>query len=352
MTRRRTRAINIGGVAVGGDAPISIQSMTNTNTADTACTVAQIEALAAAGCDIVRCAVPDEAAAAAIPAIVAQSPLPVVADIHFSHRLALQSIAGGVHALRINPGNIGGEDRVRAVIEAATERNIPLRIGINGGSLEKDLLIALGPTAEAMVASALRQIAICERYGFRDLKISLKSSSVRKTIEAYTLLAEKVDYPFHVGVTEAGTLFAGSIKSSLGIGILLYQGIGDTIRVSLTGDPVEEVRVAKEILRGLGLRREGIEIVSCPTCGRTRVNLIAMVEETERALARFTPKRPLIVAVMGCEVNGPGEAREADYGIAAGNGVGLLMRCGEVIGKYREEDIVARLCEEIRRNET
>ena len=349
--RRQTRRIRIGTVAIGGGAPIVIQSMNNTKTADVEATLRQLHALKAAGCQIGRLAVPDAGAAAALKQIVARSPMPLVADIHFDHRLALMSIENGIHALRINPGNIGGEGKVRAVLTAAKERGIPIRIGINGGSLEKDLLAKYGNSAKAIVESALREVAIFEKYGFEDVKISVKSSSVAKTVEAYEILSEKVDYPLHVGVTEAGTLLKGSIKSALGIGILLHKGIGDTIRVSLTGDPVNEVIVAREILKDLGLRKEGIELVSCPTCGRTKVDLEALALSAEEKLKEFTPKRPLTVAVMGCEVNGPGEAKEADYGIACGRGQGLLFKEGEIVGKYKEDELIDALVDEIRRNE-
>ena len=349
--RKETKQIHIGDVAIGGGAPVVIQSMANTKTADVESTLAQLRALAKAGCQIGRLAVPDSEAAEALKDIIPGSPLPLVADIHFDYRLALKSVAAGIHALRINPGNIGSEERVRAVIDAAKDANIPIRIGINGGSLQKDLLAKYGNTAEAIVESALREVKIFERYGFDRVKISVKSSSVTKTVAAYELLSEKVDFPLHVGVTEAGTLLKGSVKSALGIGILLNEGIGDTIRVSLTGDPVNEVFVAKEILKDLGLRREGVEIVSCPTCGRTKVDLEKMVNDVESGLADVHPKRPLTVAVMGCEVNGPGEAKEADYGIAGGKGQGLLFRDGEIIGKFKEDQIVSVLVEEIRRNE-
>lgn len=349
--RKKTRQILIGGVPVGGGAPIVIQSMNNTKTADVEATLAQLNALAAQGCQIGRLAVPDSEAAAALKEITAKTPIPLVADIHFDYRLALASIENGIHALRINPGNIGSEEKVKAVIDGARERNIPIRIGINGGSLEKDLLAKYGYTAEAIVESALREVAVFEKYGFENVKLSVKSSSVEKTVAAYEMLSQKVDYPLHVGVTEAGTLLKGSVKSAIGIGILLAKGIGDTIRVSLTGDPVNEVIVAKEILKDLGLREEGIEIVSCPTCGRTRVDLEKMVAAVEKELQGFVPKRPLTVAVMGCEVNGPGEAKEADYGIANGKGQGLLFKDGVVIGKYKEDNIVGVLVDEIRRNE-
>ena len=348
--RKITRQIRVGSVPVGGGAPVVIQSMNNTKTADVEATLAQLNALSSAGCQIGRLAVPDAEAAEALAKIVPRSPLPLVADIHFDYRLALKSVANGVSALRINPGNIGGEAKVKAVIDAARERNVPIRIGINGGSLEKDLLARYGPTAEAIVESALREAAIFEKYGFDQVKISVKSSSVAKTVAAYELLSEKVDYPLHVGVTEAGTLLKGSVKSAIGIGLLLNEGIGDTIRVSLTGDPVNEVIVAREILKDLGLRKEGVEIVSCPTCGRTKVDLEKMVTAVETALGNMKVDRPITVAVMGCEVNGPGEAKEADYGIANGRGQGLLFRRGEVIGKYKEEEIVAALLREIRRD--
>ncbi len=351
-TRKKTRQIKIGDVLIGGNAPIVIQSMNNTKTADVEATLAQLRALKTAGCQIGRLAVPDQESAEALKKIIPESPLPLVADIHFDHRLALTSIKNGIQALRINPGNIGSEEKVKAVIDAAKEKNIPIRIGINGGSLEKDLLLKYGNTAEAIVESALREAAVFEKYRFESVKISVKSSSVPKTVAAYKLLSAKVDYPLHLGVTEAGTLLKGSIKSALGIGILLYEGIGDTIRVSLTGDPVQEVVIAKEILKDLGLREEGIELISCPTCGRTKVDLETMVTAVEDRLKDFTPSRPLTVAVMGCEVNGPGEAREADYGIACGKGQGLLFKEGEVIGKYREDTIVDILVREIRRNES
>ena len=349
--RKITKQIIIGGVPVGGGAPVVIQSMNNTKTADVESTLAQLRALKAAGCQIGRLAVPDAEAAEALKKIVPSSPMPLVADIHFDYRLALMSIENGIDALRINPGNIGSEEKVKAVIDAAKDKNIPIRIGINGGSLEKDLLAKYGYTAEALVESALREVSVFEKYGFDQVKISVKSSSVATTVAAYEILSEKVDYPLHVGVTEAGTLLKGSVKSAIGIGLLLAEGIGDTIRVSLTGDPVNEVTIAAEILKNLGLREEGIEIVSCPTCGRTKVDLEKMVTAVEAELRGFVPRRPLTVAVMGCEVNGPGEAKEADYGIANGKGQGLLFKDGAVIGKYKEEDIVGVLVDEIRRNE-
>ncbi|MEG0874037.1 MAG: flavodoxin-dependent (E)-4-hydroxy-3-methylbut-2-enyl-diphosphate synthase [Clostridiales bacterium] len=349
--RRKSRKIKIGSVEIGGDAPISIQSMNNTATADVKSTLNQLNALAAQGCDIGRLAIPNQEAAEALEKIIPQSPIPLVADIHFDYRLALLAVKAGISALRINPGNIGSEDRIKLVIDAAKDRGIPIRIGINGGSLEKDLLEKYGRTPIALVESALRQVAIFEKYNFENIKISVKSSSVLKTVESYEILSKKVDYPLHIGVTEAGTLLKGSIKSSLGIGILLNEGIGDTIRVSLTGDPVNEVIVAKEILKGLNLKEDGVEIISCPTCGRTKVNLEKMVADVEQELASFKPKRPITVAVMGCEVNGPGEAKEADYGIASGKAQGLLFKEGNILGKFSEEQIVKELVAEIRRNE-
>lgn len=350
--RKITRQIQIGGIPIGGGAPVVIQSMNNTKTADVESTLAQLRALKAVGCQIGRLAVPDAEAAEALKQIVPRSPMPLVADIHFDYRLALAAMENGIDALRINPGNIGGDNRVKAVVDMAKDKNVPVRIGINGGSLEKDLLARYGCTPEAIVESALREIALFEKFNYNQIKISVKSSSVLKTIEAYRLLSSKVDYPLHVGVTEAGTAAKGSIKSAIGIGVLLEGGIGDTIRVSLTGDPVREVLTAKEILVNLGLLEEaGVNIISCPTCGRTKVDLEKMVETTEKELSAYKFKRPFTVAVMGCEVNGPGEAREADYGIANGKGQGLLFRKGEVIGKYKEDAIVHELMEEIRRNE-
>lgn len=348
---KNTKRIKIGNVAIGNGAPIVIQSMNNTKTADVEATLGQLEALAAQGCQIGRVAVPDQEAAEALSQIVPRSPIPLVGDIHFDYRLALKAVENGINALRINPGNIGGEQKVREVVAAAKDKGLPIRIGINGGSLEKELLVKYGRTPQALVESALGQVAIFESCGFDNIKISVKSSSVLETVAAYQLLSQRVNYPLHVGVTEAGTLLKGSIKSTLGIGLLLSEGIGDTIRVSLTGDPVQEVVVAKEILKGLGLIKEGIEIISCPTCGRTKVDLEKMVAEAEKELALFKPKRPITVAVMGCEVNGPGEAKEADYGIACGRGQGLLFKEGSVLAKYPEGEIIKELVAEIRRNE-
>jgi len=325
---------------------VSVQSMTNTDTRDVRATLKQIEELVAEGCEIIRVAVPDQQAAAALPQIIKALEIPVIADIHFDHRLALESIKAGVSGLRINPGNIGGRNRVAEVVAAAKERNVPIRIGVNAGSLEKRLLEKYnGVTPEAMVESALDQIKLFEELSFRDIKISLKASSVPLMLAAYRLLAEKVNYPFHVGVTEAGTLSSGTVKSALGIGILLNEGIGDTIRVSLTGHPVYEVRVAYEILKSLALRQRGVELISCPTCGRTQIDLIKLAEEVEERLKNL--KKNIRVAVMGCVVNGPGEAREADVGIAGGSGEGLIFRKGVVIRKVPEAELVDELMKEI-----
>ncbi len=346
MPRRKTKPVFIGKVQVGGGAPVSIQSMTNTDTRDVAATVRQINRLAAEGCEIIRVAVPDREAAAALSAILRDINIPLVADIHFDYRLALEALEVGVDGLRLNPGNIGGRDRVAAVATAARERGVPIRIGVNAGSLERKLLEKYGGvTASAMVESAIRHIEILEGLNFTDIKISLKASGIPLMLEAYRLLAEKVDYPFHVGVTEAGTLRFGTVKSAVGIGILLNEGIGDTIRVSLTGDPIHEVRVGYNILKALGMRRRGIEIISCPTCGRTQIDLIRIAEEVEERLKQVD--RPLKVAVMGCVVNGPGEARDADIGIAGGKGVGLIFRKGKVIRKVPEDRLVEELLREI-----
>lgn len=346
MQRRKSRQIMIGSVPVGGDAPVSVQSMTNTDTRDVQGTVAQIQGLAAAGCEIIRVAVPDDTAAAALKDIKLQSPVPVIADIHFDYRLALAAIANGVDALRLNPGNIGSADRVRAVVQAAKERRIPIRIGVNAGSLDKLLLEKHGGvTPAAMVESALQHVTILEDLDFTDIKISLKAFEVPMLIEAYEMMAEKVDYPFHIGVTEAGTVRTGTIRSAVGIGALLSRGLGDTLRVSLTGDPVHEVGVGYEILKALGLREWGPTIVSCPTCGRTEINLIPVAEEIENRTRHL--KKPLKIAVMGCVVNGPGEAREADIGIAGGKGVALLFKKGQVVRKIREADMVEELLAEI-----
>ena len=344
--RRQTRPLNVGGVQVGGGAPIVVQSMTNTHTDDAEATLAQIRELAEAGCDIIRCAVPDMAAAEGLKRICKESPIPVVADIHFDYKLALAAIEAGVDALRLNPGNIGGEDKVRAVVEAARKRNIPIRIGVNAGSLPKDLLEKYGhPTPEALVEAAWRHIHILEDMDYRNIKISLKCHDVPMTLAAYRLMASQCDYPLHVGITEAGTVNSGIIKSAVGVGALLAEGIGDTIRISLTGDPVNEVKTAYEILKSLGLRNYGPTLISCPTCGRTRINLEKLALEVEKRLANI--KDTITVAVMGCVVNGPGEAREADVGLAGGIGEGLIFRKGEVLRKVPEDQLVAELFKEI-----
>ena len=346
MERRLTRQLEVGKVKVGGGAPIAVQSMTNTKTSDPVATLEQINRLAEAGCDIVRCAVPDMAAAEGLKTIVKESPIPVIADIHFDYKLALAAIEAGVDGLRLNPGNIGGNDSVAAVVEAAKKRNIPIRIGVNAGSLPKDLLGKYGhPTPEALVEAAWRHIRILEEMDYKNIKISLKAHDVPLTLAAYRLMASQCDYPLHVGITEAGTVNSGIIKSAVGIGTLLAEGIGDTIRVSLTGDPVREVKVGFEILKSLGLREYGPTLISCPTCGRTQINLEKLALEVERRLAEIT--EPITVAVMGCVVNGPGEAREADVGIAGGINEGLIFRKGEVLKKVAEADIIDELFAEI-----
>ena len=337
-----TKQINVGGVAIGGGAPVSIQSMTNTRTDDVEATLAQIRALAAAGCQIIRVAVPDMAAAHAVAKIKEHSPLPVVVDIHFDYKLALEAIAAGADKVRINPGNIGGEDRVKAVADACRLRNIPIRIGVNGGSLEKELLAKYGRVCpEAMVESAFGHIRLLNKFDFDDICVSLKSSSVPFTMKAYQLMALESDYPLHIGVTEAGTVRMGTLKSAVGIGGLLALGVGDTMRVSLSADPVEEVYAARDILKAAGVRHDGAELVSCPTCGRTRIDLIALAGEVEERLKAVD--KPITVAVMGCVVNGPGEASAADCGIAGGMGEGLLFKKGEIIKKVPQEQLVDEL---------
>lgn len=346
--KKPTRQINIGGLKIGGVTPCSVQSMCSTDTRDTIATLNQIEALTSAGCELVRCAVLDMDAADAIGVIRAGSSIPLVADIHYDYKLALKVLSGGVDGLRINPGNIGERWKVAEVVKAASERQVPIRIGVNAGSLEKDLLAKYGhPTPEAMVESALGHVHILEDLGYDQIKISLKASDVMKTVAAYRLLSRKVDYPLHIGITEAGTTFSGTIKSSVGLGILLSEGIGDTMRVSLTGDPVDEVRVAYGILKSLGLRQRGINLVSCPTCGRCQIDLIPIAEEVERRLQSVI--HPFNVAIMGCIVNGPGEAREADVGIAGGKGEGLLFRNGNVVRKIPEKELADALIEEVER---
>ena len=347
MTRRKTREIHIGSVTLGGDNPIRVQSMTNTKTESVETTVSQIRTLASAGCELIRCAVPTMEAAQALRQIKAQSPIPVIADIHFDYRLALEALRSGVDALRLNPGNIGGRDRVEKVVAAAKERHIPIRIGVNAGSLPKDLLEKYGhPTAEAMVEAAWRHIHILEEMDYNDIAISLKAHDVPLTIEAYRLMAGQCDYPLHLGITEAGTVHSGIIKSAVGIGTLLAEGIGDTLRISLTGDPLNEIGVAYEILKSLGLRSYGPTLISCPTCGRTSVNLEKMALDVEKRLSGI--REPINVAVMGCVVNGPGEAREADVGIAGGRGEGLIFRKGEILRKVPEAQLVDQLFVEIK----
>lgn len=346
LLRRKTRVINLGGICIGGEHPVVVQSMTNTDTRDVDSTVEQIHELEKAGCEIIRVAVPDEEAARAVGAIRSRINIPLVVDIHFDYRLALLSLKAGADGLRINPGNIGNRARVQEVVRAAQDCGAPIRVGVNAGSLEKKLLKKYGgPTAEAMVESALGHISILEDMNFTDIKVSLKASSVRLTVDAYRLMAEKTDYPLHLGVTEAGTRERGLIKSALGVGLLLEEGIGDTIRISLTADPIYEVWAAYEILRALGLRKRGAELISCPTCGRTEIDLISIAEEVDRRL--LTINEPIKVAVMGCVVNGPGEAREADIGIAGGRGLGLLFKKGEIVQKVEEGKLVDTLMEAI-----
>ena len=346
IKRRGTRQISIGSVKVGGDAPISVQSMTKTDTRDIQKTVHQIRRLEEAGCEIVRVAVVDEEAAQAIAEIKKRIKIPLIADIHFHYRLALKAMESGADGLRINPGNIGGRDRLKAIVMNAKEQSIPIRIGVNAGSLEKDLLKRFGgATAEAMVSSALRTIEWMEDLGFDQIKVSLKASDVPRTLEAYRLFSEKSDYPLHLGITEAGRGSDAIVKSSIGIGLLLSEGIGDTLRVSLTGDPVEEVRVGYEVLRALKIRERGVEIISCPTCGRCEIDLNHLVEKVEKGVHRIS--QPITIAIMGCVVNGPGEAKEADIGIAGGKGVGVLFKKGKVIKKVKEKDFANVLLSEI-----
>lgn len=346
MYRRNSRQLKLGNLFIGGNAPISVQSMTNTKTEDVAATVNQIKELTALGCDLIRCAVPDLRAAQALSAIKEQISIPLIADIHFDYKLALEALAAGVDGLRLNPGNIGGNKEVSQVIAKASERNVPIRIGVNAGSLPKDILQKYGhPTPEALVESALRHVKILEDHDYRNIKISLKAHDVPLTIAAYRLMAVQCDYPLHVGITEAGTVNSGIIKSAVGIGALLAEGIGDTIRVSLTGNPANEVRVAYQILKALGLREYGPTLISCPTCGRTQIKLEKLALEVEKRLENI--KEPITVAVMGCVVNGPGEAREADIGIAGGISEGLIFRKGKIIKKVREEEIIDVLFAEI-----
>jgi (E)-4-hydroxy-3-methylbut-2-enyl-diphosphate synthase len=346
ITRNKTRQLSLGRVKIGDDAPVAVQSMCNTDTRDQQATLAQLKRLEEAGCEIVRLAVPDDAAAKSIGAIKKGTSLPLIADVHFDYRLALEAVRQGVDGLRINPGNIGSKDKVSEVVHACRDRGIPIRVGVNAGSLEKHLLEKYGhPTPEAIVESAFGHIGILEELNFTDLKVSLKASDVVTTVAAYRLFAQKSDYPLHIGISEAGTLFSGTIKSSVGLGILLAEGIGDTMRVSLTADPVEEVRVAYEILKSLKIRQRGVNIISCPTCGRTEIDIIGLAQEVEKRLAHV--KEPVTVAVMGCVVNGPGEAREADVGIAGGKGIGLLFKHGEILKKFGEKELADVLVKEV-----
>ncbi|MEE0956084.1 MAG: flavodoxin-dependent (E)-4-hydroxy-3-methylbut-2-enyl-diphosphate synthase [Eubacterium sp.] len=342
MERRKTKKVWIGNAVIGGGMPILIQSMTNTKTEDVDATVAQIKALEKAGCDIIRCAVPTMEAAKALSEIKKQISIPLVADIHFDYKLAIAAVENGADKIRINPGNIGSKDRVKAVVDCCKERSIPIRVGVNSGSLEKNLLEKYGGvTAEGLVESALAEAATIEDMGYDNLVISIKSSNVMMAVKAHELIADRTDHPLHVGITEAGTILNGSMKSAMGIGIILYEGIGDTIRVSLTGDPLEEIRAGKFILKELGIRKGGVEVVSCPTCGRTQIDLIGLANQVTE-MVRDLPMN-IKVAVMGCAVNGPGEAREADIGIAGGKGEGLLIRHGEIIKKVPEDRLLETL---------
>lgn len=342
MERKKTREVHIGNRVIGNGNPILIQSMTNTKTQDVAATVDQIQRLNAAGCDIIRCAVPDMEAARALSEIKKQIAIPLVADIHFDYRLAIAAMEHGADKIRINPGNIGDRARVKAVVDVAKERNIPIRVGVNSGSLEKELVEKYhGVTAEGIVESALDKVKLIEDMGYDNLVISIKSSDVMMCVRAHELIAEKTFYPLHVGITEAGTIISGNIKSSIGLGLILHQGIGDTIRVSLTGDPLEEIKSAKIILRTLGLRTGGVEVVSCPTCGRTCIDLIGLANQVENMVADIP--LDIKVAVMGCVVNGPGEAKEADIGIAGGKGEGLIIKHGEVYKKVKEDELLGVL---------
>lgn len=349
IRRKKTKKIKAGNIFIGGNAPVVVQSMCNTDTRDVAKTVAQIKALQKAGCEMVRLAVPDMVAAKAIGKIKKKVSVPLVADIHFSAEYAMEAMRQGIDKLRINPGNIGDEEKIKMVVLEAKKRKIPIRIGVNGGSLEKDILEKYKGkvTSEGMVESAMRHIRILEKYKFKDIAISLKASDIERTVEAYRMLSQKVDYPLHIGVTEAGTSFRGTIMSSIGLGILLFEGIGDTLRVSLTADPVEEVRVAWEILKSLGIRKRGITITSCPTCGRTEINLIELAKKVEVELTGID--KDIHVAVMGCVVNGPGEAREAELAIVGGKGVGLIVKKGEIMRKVNEKDLLKEFVKEVRK---
>lgn len=346
MERKKTSLVKIGDLSIGGNSKVTVQSMTNTDTRNVEATTAQIRELASNGCDIVRVAVPDNEAAESLKKITADCKVPIVADIHFDYRLALKAIENGVAKLRINPGNIGSKDKVELLAKACEEKGIPIRIGVNSGSLEKDLYDKFGgPKPEALVESALRHVELLENVNFKDIVISIKSSNVINTVESYRLLSSKCNYPLHIGVTEAGTPWRGTIKSSIGIGTLLMEGIGDTLRVSLTGNPVDEVKVGREILRSTGHLKDGIDFVSCPTCGRTQIDLIGIATEVEKRLEGIN--KEIKVAVMGCVVNGPGEAKDADIGIAGGNGMGMIFKKGIVVRRVKEEELVDALLEEI-----
>lgn len=348
MIRHKTRQINIGGVKIGGGAPITVQSMCNTDTRNVKATVKQIKALEKAGCELVRVAIPNMAAAKVVGEIKRQINIPLIADIHFDYRAAIECAKQGVDKLRINPGNIGSEDKIKAIVDIAKKKGLPIRIGVNSGSLEKDILAKQKGkvTSKAMVESALRHIKILERYNFYDIIVSIKASDIKRTVSAYKLLAKKVNYPLHIGITEAGTSWSGTIRSAIGIGTLLALGIGDTIRVSLTANPVEEVKVGWEILKSLGLRQRGITITSCPTCGRTEIDLVKLTKEIEEKTAHI--ENPIHIAMMGCMVNGPGEAREADIGVVGGKRRGVIFRKGKIIKSVKEKDIVPLLLAEIK----
>ncbi len=346
MKRRWSRPVHLGTLTIGGNAPVTVQSMTKTDTRDVVATVNQVLQLEQAGCEIIRLAVPDHEAAMALGEIKSKVHIPIVADIHFDYRIALTAVAMGVDGLRINPGNIGSELGIRSLVESAKTHGIPIRIGVNSGSVEKDILAKYGhPCAEAMIESALRHVLILEKLGYEEIVLSMKAADVNTTIDAYRLIADQIHYPLHVGVTEAGTKDMGTIKSAVGIGALLYMGIGDTIRVSLTADPIEEVRVGWDILKSLGLRTRGPEIISCPTCGRTRIDLLAIARQVEERIKHF--QKPLKVAIMGCVVNGPGEAREADVGIAGGDGQGILFMKGKIVKSIPEDQLVQALIDAV-----
>lgn len=350
MQRKNTRKVNVGGVVIGGSSPIVIQSMTNTRTADVESTVRQIKELEKAGCEIVRCTVPDEESARALKEIKKQIHIPLVADIHFDYRMAIEAMKNGADKIRINPGNLGGKEPTRKVVEEAKKYHVPIRVGVNMGSVEQDLVEKYGRTSRALCESALRSVGYLEEMDFDQIVVSLKASDVTTCTEAYEMFSSRSDYPLHIGVTEAGTWYDGSVKSSMGLGILLHEGIGDTMRVSLTGDPVDEVVLARKILNFMNIRRSGVEIVSCPTCGRTEIDLIGLAQKAEKMLSGM--KKPMKVAIMGCVVNGPGEAKDADFGIAGGKGMGLVFRKGEVIRKVPEEELLNALKEEAERYES